>query len=152
MEYQNSFSVKNEKNLLLLSAKFAKRMARRKHAQCSVKIGVSDFFPSNLYRSRVYGDYLHKKYQILFLFEACYVKSNLLLKHEIKKSGPSCSKLTTSLVNDSLKYAEIFCRKKMWVAFAVQKLPTFFSANISEYCILNSLKQLTTWPLTSSLS
>ena len=47
--------------------------------------------------------------------------------------GPSCSKLTTSLVNDSLKFTSSdtrICRnfllKKMWVAFAVQKLLTFF--------------------------
>ena len=36
--------------------------------------------------------------------------------------------------------------------FAVQKLLTFFQQNISEYCILNPLKQLTKWPLKSSLS
>ena len=42
--------------------------------------------------------------------------------------------------------------EKMWVAFAVQKLLTFFQQKISEYCVLNLLKQLTKWPLTSSLS
>ena len=40
----------------------------------------------------------------------------------------------------------------MWVAFAVQKLLTFSQQKISEYCVLNPLKQLTKWPLTSSLS
>ena len=40
----------------------------------------------------------------------------------------------------------------MRVAFAVQKLLTFFQQKISEYCILNLLKQLTKLPLTSSLS
>ena len=45
-----------------------------------------------------------------------------------------------------------FFAEKMWVAFAVQKLFTFFQQNISEYCILNPLKQLTKWPLMSSLS
>ena len=45
-----------------------------------------------------------------------------------------------------------FFAEKMWVAFAVQKLLTFFQQKISEYCILNPLKQLTKWPLTSSLS
>ena len=75
-----------------------------------------------------------------------------------KRAGPSCSKLTMSLVNDSLKftsrYANMlkFFADKMWVAFAVQKLLTFFQQKISEYCILNLLKQLTKWPLTSSLS
>ena len=45
-----------------------------------------------------------------------------------------------------------FFAEKMWVAFAMQKLLTFFQQKISEYCILNPLKQLTKWPLTSSLS
>ena len=45
-----------------------------------------------------------------------------------------------------------FFVEKMWVAFAVQKLLTFFQQKISEYCVLNPLKQLTKWPLTSSLS
>ena len=45
-----------------------------------------------------------------------------------------------------------FFAEKMWVAFAVQKLLTFFQQKISEYCILNLLKQLTKWFLTSSLS
>ena len=40
----------------------------------------------------------------------------------------------------------------MRVAFAVQKLLTFFQQKISEYCILNLLKQLTKWPLTRLLS
>ena len=42
-----------------------------------------------------------------------------------------------------------FFAEKLWVAFAVH---FFFSKKISEYCILNPLKQLTKWPLTSSLS
>ena len=60
-----------------------------------------------------------------------------------ENSGPSCSKLTTSLVNDSLKFTlsdtQIcwnFLLKKMWVAFAVQKLLTFFQQKISDYCVL----------------
>ena len=44
-----------------------------------------------------------------------------------------------------------FFVEKMWVAFAVQKLLTFFQQKISEYCILNPLKQLTKWTLTGSL-
>ena len=62
------------------------------------------------------------------------------------------------IVNDSLKFTSSdtqmlkFFAEKMWVAFALQKLLTFFQQNISEYCILNPLKQLTKWPLTSSLS
>ena len=49
----------------------------------------------------------------------------------------------TNDVSDIGKYAGIFCWKKMWVAFAVQKLLTFFQQKISEYyCILNLLKQL----------
>ena len=74
-------------------------------------------------------------------------------------AGSSCSKLTTSLVNDSLKFTSSDTQicwnvllKKMWVAFAVQKLLTFFQQKISKYCVLNLLKLLTKWPLTSSLS
>ena len=33
-----------------------------------------------------------------------------------------------------------FFAEKMWVAFAVQKLLTFFQQKKSEYCILNPLK------------
>ena len=84
---------------------------------------------------------------------------SLIFQTLAARTRPSCSKLTTSLVNDSLKFAlsdtQIcwnFLLKKMWVAFAVQKLLTFFQQKISEYCILNLLKQLTKWPLTSLLS
>ena len=68
-----------------------------------------------------------------------------------KYSGPSCSKLMTLLVNDSLKftssYMQICCnfllkKCKSYPAFAVQKLHTFFQQKISEYCVLNLLKQL----------
>ena len=53
-------------------------------------------------------------------------------------SGLSCSKLTMSLVNVSLKlltikygiYANIFA-EKMWVAFAFAKATHIFSAKIS---------------------
>ena len=50
-----------------------------------------------------------------------------------------------SLVNNSLKftswYANMlkFFAEKMWVAFAVQKLLTFFQQKISEYCISKPL-------------
>ena len=33
-----------------------------------------------------------------------------------------------------------FFAEKMWVAFAVQKLVTFFQQKISEYCIFESAK------------
>ena len=36
-----------------------------------------------------------------------------------------------------------FFAEKMWVAFALQKLLTFFQQKVSEYCILTPLKQLT---------
>ena len=61
-----------------------------------------------------------------------------------KKSGPSCSKLTMSLVNDSLQFTSSDMQicwnillKKMWVAFAVQKLLKFFfsAQNIRILCI-----------------
>ena len=70
--------------------------------------------------------------------------------------GPSCSKQSMSLFNNSLKFTSSanmlkFFDEKMWVAFAVQKLLTFFQHIISEYCILNPLKQFTKWPLTTML-
>ena len=47
--------------------------------------------------------------------------------------GPGCSKLTTSLVNETLKFqtlisqiCQYFFYEKMWEAFAVQKLLSFF--------------------------
>ena len=62
----------------------------------------------------------------------------------------------------SLRFVKIYIKwyanmlklfaEKMWVAFAVQKLLTFFQQKISEYCVLNPVKQLTKWPLTSLLS
>ena len=51
------------------------------------------------------------------------------------KTGLCCSKLTTSLVDDSLKFTSSDTQicwnvllKQMWVAFAVQKLLNIFSA------------------------
>ena len=43
-----------------------------------------------------------------------------------------------------------FFAEKMWVA--MQKLLTFFQQKVSEYYVLNPLKQLTKCPLTSLLS
>ena len=48
-------------------------------------------------------------------------------------SGPSCSKLTTSLVNDSLKFTS--SDTHICWNFRLKKL-TYFQQNISEYCIL----------------
>ena len=63
-----------------------------------------------------------------------------------EKSGPSCSKLTMSLINDSLKFTssdtQICCN---FLLKKCESLLTFFQQKISEYCtcILNPLKQLT---------
>ena len=63
------------------------------------------------------------------------------------KSGPSCSKLTMSLVNDSLKFTSSdtqicwnFLLKKMWVACAVQKLLTCFLAKNIRILYIESAK------------
>ena len=60
------------------------------------------------------------------------------------KPGPSCSKLTTSLVNDSLKFTSSdmlkFFAEKMWVAFAVQKLLTFFQQKNIRILYIESAK------------
>ena len=84
----------------------------------------------------------------------------LMFHHTIVKiSGPSCSKLTTSLVNDLLKFTSSdtqicwsFLLKKNVSSFCTAKATHIFPAKISEYCMLNPLKQLMKWPLTSSLS
>ena len=60
-------------------------------------------------------------------------------------SGPGCSKLTTSLVNSSLKFQTVisqicqyFFVEKMGEAFAVQKLLSFFQQKISVYLVIKS--------------
>ena len=62
----------------------------------------------------------------------------------VNYSGPSCSKLTMSLVNVSLKFksndTQICC---YFLLKKCEKLLTFFQQKISEYCVLNPLKQLT---------
>ena len=75
---------------------------------------------------------------------------------ESKRSGPSCSKLTTSLVNDSLnlhrvirKYAKIFCWKnvKSYLHFFSKKYRNFLgieSAKIVNEMVLNEFVKLTT--------
>ena len=68
-------------------------------------------------------------------------------KLELYIPGPSCSKLTMSLVNDSLKFTSSdtqicwnFLLKKNWVAFAVQKLLTFFSKKYQNIVCIESDK------------
>ena len=65
--------------------------------------------------------------------------------------------ISLTVLADSIYNILKFFAEKMWVAFALQKLLTFFQQTfflqkISKYCILNPLKQLTKRPLTSSLS
>ena len=62
---------------------------------------------------------------------------------ENKSAGPGCSKLTTSLVNVSLNFQKLisqicqyFFVEKMWEAFAVQKLLSFFQQKISVYLVI----------------
>ena len=64
---------------------------------------------------------------------------------KISIPGAGCSKLTTSLVNVSLKFQMLmsqihlyFLLKKMCEAFAVQKLLSFFQQKISVYLVINS--------------
>ena len=40
----------------------------------------------------------------------------------------------------NIKYSDIFCWKKMWVAFAEQKLLTFFQQKISAYLRITQCK------------
>ena len=62
-------------------------------------------------------------------------------------SGPSCSKLTMSLVNVSLKFQMLIseiCKDfllknvRMKEAFAVQKLLSFFQQKVSVYLVIKS--------------
>ena len=75
-----------------------------------------------------------------------------------EQTGPSCSKLTTSLVNVTLNFKHIihkntaFFAEKMWGAFAMQKLLTFFQQKIWAHLILGALEDLTNHWLTTSLS
>ena len=69
---------------------------------------------------------------------------NELLRRMFTPPGPGCSKLTTSLVNFSLKFqmliSEIchhFLLKKC-EAFALQKLLLFFQQEISVYLVIKS--------------
>ena len=57
--------------------------------------------------------------------------------------GPGCSKLTRSLVNETLKFqtlisqiCQYFLLKKMREAFALQKLLSFFQQKISVYLVI----------------
>ena len=75
-----------------------------------------------------------------------------------KISGTGCSKLTTSLVNVSLKFQTLtsqisrnFLLKKMCKAFAL-KLLSFFQEKISVYLVKKSKNTLRVDLLTSSLS
>ena len=78
---------------------------------------------------------------------------------ECKRTGPGCSKLTASLVNDSLKFQTLIsqicqyflskkCEKLLQKLFStkisvylihLQKLLTFFQQKISVYLIMKSL-------------
>ena len=60
-----------------------------------------------------------------------------------KIPGPGCSKLTTLLVNETLKFSNVnisnmpvFFVEKMREAFALQKLLTFFQQKISVYLVI----------------
>ena len=68
----------------------------------------------------------------------------LSFKH-VHSSGPGCSKLTTSLVNVSLKISNIkisnmpkFFLEKLREAFAMQKLLSFFQQKMSVYLVIKS--------------
>ena len=66
-------------------------------------------------------------------------------KGKFATSGPGCSKLTTSLVNETLKFqtlisqiCQYFFVEKMRDAFAVQKLLSFFQHKISVFWVIKS--------------
>ena len=92
-------------------------------------------------------DNLYLSIQLLHYFrvptKAQFFKTNDVFNHIIKTLGPvvqSVVSLTSSLRvisltvwADSIYNFLIFFAEKMWVAFALQKLLTFFQQNISAY-------------------
>ena len=61
------------------------------------------------------------------------------LETEIPRSGPGCSKLTTSLVNVSLKFQKLISQIRQYFLlffFAVLKLLSFFQQKISAYLVI----------------
>ena len=86
-------------------------------------------------------DTVYTTYCLVIVFRAQLFKANDVVSWRFVK-------IYIEYYADMLK----FFAEKMWVAFAVQKLLTFFQQKISVYCVLNLLKQLTKWPLMSSLS
>ena len=65
----------------------------------------------------------------------------------LHQAGPSCSKLTTSLVNDSLKFQTgilqihcyfllIKCENPLHESFAMQRILTFYQQKITVYLLM----------------
>ena len=90
---------------------------------------------------------IHLKLQDIFESRHIFFAGKLVNKNEYFRMSPSA--VLTGPFNNNEHLA-------FWVqlfkANDVQKLLTFFQQKISEYCVFSPLKQLTKWPLTSSLS
>ena len=76
-----------------------------------------------------------------------------------RRSGPGCSKLTTSLVNEMLKFqmlisqkCQYFLLEKCERLFALQKLLSFFQQKNSVYLFIKSQNTERVDLLTSSFS
>ena len=88
--------------------------------------------------------------QILWVYTACQLEHALSLVTVLEDQGPvvqSLVSLTSSLrvisltvFLDSIDNILIFFAEKMWVAFAVQKLLTFFQQKISAYLHITRCK------------
>ena len=82
------------------------------------------------------------EYNLSHLINIDSILNQCCLAGEI--SGPGCLKLTTSLVNVSLKFQTnisskpIFFVEKMCEAFALQKLRSFFQQKLSVYLVIKS--------------
>ena len=90
-----------------------------------------------LYSESVYVAFFYV-YSFIILHVCIWSMSSKILLFHGSVSGPSCSKLMMLLVNDSLKFTSSdtqICCNFLLKKCAVQK--------ISEYCVLNPLKQLT---------
>ena len=60
----------------------------------------------------------------------------ILINPPFRRSGPGCSKLTTSLVNVSLKFPTLISNTCQY--FLLKKCEKLFSTKISEYLVIKS--------------
>ena len=76
-----------------------------------------------------------------------WLKRNVNISNQINFSGPACSKLTSPLVNVSLKFQTLISEKcHFLLKKKMRSFSHFFNKNISVYGY-KVVKYLTSWPL-----